>query len=277
MEVLTEFYPWEGERDNNLCELCNITDFRAIFGSATWDCAPQPGDWHQSDGEVPRTFAYVRNHQSCAFCRLIYHGLKNSDNWHFVKERAVWLSARVFAWFLGHGKDQKFHSRVEKKICLRVQRNCFEPWEQETEVLTEQVAQIQVVCSQQPDFATDPACYEMLSRYKANGCDDIFDVSDYERLEDKKLVGNAHSSACHGRWIPKDRVDFDMVKNWLWLCDGFHDERCRPQVQKDDFSVEFPRRLIDVQRGSVVHALAKCRYICLSYVWGDVKQLLLNE
>ncbi len=90
------------------------------------------------------------------------------------------------------------------------------------------------------------------------------------------LIDKVYSSACCGRWIPQDTVDFDKVKNWLWLCDSFHDEQCRPQIQPANTSLGWPRGFIDVQRGRVVGAPTRSKYICLSYVWGGAEQLVLD-
>lgn len=281
MEVpATEVYnPWLAEWDNNLCDLCNKEDFRSLFGLPTWDDDFSGSGWTAGGGHCPRTFAYLRDHQSCAFCRLIYHGLKDADNWYHVEERAVWLTPDVFAWFLGVSKSHAHPKKIEKKVWLRIQRDCLgldKPWDGENEVLTEQIAQVQLF-ARQPDCVTDPIWYETASRYKAKGYADIFDVSNFDCPDDKALFDAVHASACRGRWIPNEKADFEMLKNWLWVCDNFHDDQCRPQIQQDTALQSFPRRVIDVQRGRVIPAPAGCRYICLSYVWGGVRQLVLSN
>ena len=233
-----------------------------MFGTSTWDDTPFPGAYTEGGAQAPRTFTYIRDHQSCSFCRLTYHGLKDADNWYHVDEWTVWLSTTVYAWILGGTEGHNYHSRVEKKFGLRIQRDSIgleEGWDQnkQKEVMTEQVAQIQVF-ARQSNCSNKPTWYEAVSRYKAKGCTDIFKISDYDYPEDKEFVDNAHVSACRGRWIPKDEIDFDMVKQWLWLCDNFHDEQCRPESQLNRASQHFPSRVIDVHRGCVVNAPTGC-------------------
>lgn len=72
------------------------------------------------------------------------------------------------------------------------------------------------------------------------------------------------------------KIDFDMLKNWLRICESFHSEQCQPRITQES-ALGFPSRVIDVRRGSVARAPLGCRYVCLSYVWGNIKQLVLND
>ncbi|KAI9875651.1 MAG: hypothetical protein M1830_008146 [Pleopsidium flavum] len=141
--------------------------------------------------------------------------------------------------------------------------------------MTEQVAQIQLLAAQ-PACTTGSALYEIATRNKLNGYAGVFEDSSCVSPE-KKILEDVYISACRGRWIPKDKVDFDILKTWLRICENFHGDQCQPQITQESSLLGFPSRVIDVRRGSVAKAPLGCRYVCLSYVWGNIKQLVLNN
>lgn len=65
-----------------------------------------------------------------------------------------------------------------------------------------------------------------------------------------------------------------LVKYWITQCTEQHGA-CKPERSSEDF--DFPFRLIDVQRCCLVDAPLGARYVALSYVWGGVKQVMLNR
>lgn len=64
-----------------------------------------------------------------------------------------------------------------------------------------------------------------------------------------------------------------LVRDWLNRCERHIS--CGPNHTLKDFN--FPFRLIDVQKGCLVEAPVDCHYVALSYVWGSVKQVMLNK
>ncbi|PVH95284.1 HET-domain-containing protein, partial [Periconia macrospinosa] len=64
-----------------------------------------------------------------------------------------------------------------------------------------------------------------------------------------------------------------LVKDWVARCEKH--VACRPEHSTLDFDFSF--RLIDVQEGRLVDAPRGARYVALSYVWGGVKQVMLNK
>jgi len=64
-----------------------------------------------------------------------------------------------------------------------------------------------------------------------------------------------------------------LVRNWMDRCEKH--AGCRPEYSSKNF--DFPFRLIDVQNGRLVDAPLDARYVALSYVWGSVKQVMLNK
>lgn len=164
--------PLPSEWDDGLCNLCNRTDFRLLFGPATWDNNFSVSGFSEGGGKgfCPRTYAYNRDHQSCPFCRLTYQALKITDNWYNIEKHAVWLTPRVPAWFLS-GTSGPWPSRVEKKLWLRIQRGTLgldDFWDERKEVLMEQVAQIQLLAAQ-PTCTTGSAVSDIALRNKLNG------------------------------------------------------------------------------------------------------------
>ncbi|KAI0875701.1 HET-domain-containing protein [Hypoxylon argillaceum] len=88
----------------------------------------------------------------------------------------------------------------------------------------------------------------------------------------------AGSAAGLVRAVPRERIDFARVANWLALCEQFHGDACRKRPGLDDFPVhpatmlrEF--RLIDVEEACLVRAGGDSRYTALSYVWGSARVL----
>lgn len=92
----------------------------------------------------------------------------------------------------------------------------------------------------------------------------------------------AGSAAGLVRAVPRERIDFARVANWLALCEQFHGDACRKRPGLDDFPVhpatmlrEF--RLIDVEEACLVRAGGDSRYTALSYVWGSARVLRTGE
>ncbi|KAF2109633.1 heterokaryon incompatibility protein-domain-containing protein [Lophiotrema nucula] len=64
-----------------------------------------------------------------------------------------------------------------------------------------------------------------------------------------------------------------LVKSWMNRCEKH--AFCQPEYSSKDFDFQF--RLIDVVSGQLVTASPDSRYVALSYVWGGVKQVVLNR
>lgn len=67
-------------------------------------------------------------------------------------------------------------------------------------------------------------------------------------------------------------VDPNLVKRWLHICDTKHSGGCcRSLGDLNDIGTFAPKFFIDVVDSCVVRATLDCRYVALSYVWGDTK------
>ena len=86
--------------------------------------------------------------------------------------------------------------------------------------------------------------------------------------------GSGWSSLLRGRNI-KSTLDIPLLQRWLSLCEGRHSSRCVPNELRRRRGLSF--RVIDVKARRVVNAPQRCRYVALSYVWGNVEQLQLTE
>ncbi|EOA82627.1 hypothetical protein ACJQWK_04794 [Exserohilum turcicum] len=71
------------------------------------------------------------------------------------------------------------------------------------------------------------------------------------------------------------RVDLNRVRSWIANCEVNHHGWCAKAVQPPMPPVDF--RLIDVSTGTIVEMNTDCRYVALSYRWGQVKHLQLTE
>lgn len=65
-----------------------------------------------------------------------------------------------------------------------------------------------------------------------------------------------------------------LAQIWMAKCHDQH-AACRPEYTAKDFDFSF--RVIDVQEGRLLEAPPDLRYVALSYVWGGVKQVMLNK
>lgn len=75
-----------------------------------------------------------------------------------------------------------------------------------------------------------------------------------------------------GRQI-KPVIDISRLKGWLDECEVKHGAKCHApkwfgEQQQPDFL-----RVIDVKKNCVIAAPPDCRYVSLSYVWGDRKEM----
>ncbi|KAF1952739.1 HET-domain-containing protein [Byssothecium circinans] len=81
--------------------------------------------------------------------------------------------------------------------------------------------------------------------------------------------GVTETSKFEGRALNPETVDFDTLKSWMSYCECHHTRTCGTQ---DLSSVDFVPllRVIDCERRIITSQNPKtCRYLALSYVWGD--------
>ena len=74
-----------------------------------------------------------------------------------------------------------------------------------------------------------------------------------------------------GRIVQPKCFDPEIPQWWLRQCKRKHGAPCSATPS----SLNFGLKVIDVELGCIVGAPANCEYAALSYVWGNVKQLLL--
>ncbi|KAG8533484.1 uncharacterized protein KY384_002267 [Bacidia gigantensis] len=84
---------------------------------------------------------------------------------------------------------------------------------------------------------------------------------------------NAQNSKTPG--IDPDWIDLETIRNWKWVCDTEHGDRCASSATSGESSG--PRWLIDVQKNCIVPADHGAEYAALSYVWGNLEMLKLSQ
>lgn len=79
---------------------------------------------------------------------------------------------------------------------------------------------------------------------------------------------------CVGRKYDQHRVNLDLVRAWLTICDSFHENECSNIWTRDlSSSNQVPWiYCIDVKHLRLVQIPRTDRYTALSYVWGSVDQ-----
>lgn len=83
-----------------------------------------------------------------------------------------------------------------------------------------------------------------------------------------------------GRAVDPEKISMEMVKEWLNKCEKGHGEKCSSPLQipgEIDELAAYPARVIDVNKHCVVAVDGPYRYVTLSYVWGQARQLLLTK
>jgi len=87
-----------------------------------------------------------------------------------------------------------------------------------------------------------------------------------------------HSHLNHARVVHGTSISISKVENWLCFCQKNHGDVCsRPPSpgRRKGSSSTIPVRVIDVNRQCIVIVEGNCRYLTLSYVWGQVTPLRL--
>lgn len=79
--------------------------------------------------------------------------------------------------------------------------------------------------------------------------------------------GSAPSPHQCGR-VVESQVNFSLLKEWLRLCEEVHGEECAPAPDTERRLGTL--RVIDVEQMCIVEAEIGCRYLTLSYSWGQV-------
>jgi hypothetical protein len=120
--------------------------------------------------------------------------------------------------------------------------------------------------------------------YEHDGCVQIIRQC-VESSSDSTSVGKPSSAPAkwfkpyeglHGRLINSRQVDFDLLRNWLHLCETLHGDTCsQPSWISRTASKKI--RLIDVLNRQIVDSTTNERYLALSYVWGRGNQLSLTK
>lgn len=64
--------------------------------------------------------------------------------------------------------------------------------------------------------------------------------------------------------------DLEIINSWLDECNNHHGTHCQGECKAGD---NWPALLIDVQSYCLIHGSEAKRYVCLSYVWGQVSCL----
>ncbi|KAK4501877.1 hypothetical protein PRZ48_007686 [Zasmidium cellare] len=78
------------------------------------------------------------------------------------------------------------------------------------------------------------------------------------------------------RFVLENEIDLSLCRRWLMDCEGTHATACREVLH---FSSDLPPdfRVVDVQDECIVSPPAGCRYVALSYVWGQIETLCLTQ
>ena len=81
-------------------------------------------------------------------------------------------------------------------------------------------------------------------------------------------------ASVHGRLI-KPRCDPELFRQWLQSCWGWHGPNCYTPGWSEHISplAKIGVRMTDVHQRCLVPAPAACRYVALSYVWGEAEVL----
>lgn len=71
-------------------------------------------------------------------------------------------------------------------------------------------------------------------------------------------------------------ADIQLPRSWLRQCEDLHGEECHSPRWLGSVTQPSFLRVIDVKRECIVSAPADCRYLALSYVWGDRSRSIIS-
>ena len=71
-----------------------------------------------------------------------------------------------------------------------------------------------------------------------------------------------------GRWVPHERIDVDVLRQWITKCDSPYGTLPETESFSPLLQTIPSFRLIDVIEERVVETSIRCRFLALSYVWG---------
>ena len=76
--------------------------------------------------------------------------------------------------------------------------------------------------------------------------------------------------------ILENQIDLGVCRKWLRDCESRHPEECTPRGSEDVQSSS-GLRLVDILDNCIIPAPAECRYVALSYVWGQIETLSVRR
>lgn len=90
---------------------------------------------------------------------------------------------------------------------------------------------------------------------------------------------SVHEAQESARFVSEDRIDLAVCREWLRDCESNHLEDCVSPGLGLEVIAQLPAemRVIDVVEGCIIPAPSNCRYVALSYVWGQVQTLSLRS
>ncbi|CAG8956836.1 hypothetical protein HYFRA_00011225 [Hymenoscyphus fraxineus] len=71
----------------------------------------------------------------------------------------------------------------------------------------------------------------------------------------------------HFRFLRKKSIDYGILRNWVSHCDSTHSPNCTENIGHSEQIRDL--MLIDCKTRKIVKAPDNCRYVALSYVWGN--------
>jgi hypothetical protein len=92
--------------------------------------------------------------------------------------------------------------------------------------------------------------------------------------------GHTESPFKQARIVDGTQISIGQVTEWLTLCDRHHGAKCvapLSEITQNEPFTKVPARVIDVQNQCVVPNTYNCRYMALSYVWGQAPTLRLSK
>ena len=240
MEIPPQLTPMPA-LDTNLCSQCKKVPFESWFF---------PQSWKELEfQQVMHKLEFVRaNRDSCNFCRLLLAALSSDRGVETVtwkRSAFVHFQPQPFGSVQDHG-EKKLISRVNVQLIIDT-----ETWSTKRNG---------TIFGHGIQLATD----DHESEGYSGGTPDSNHVK--RMLKGRRLR------------FP-DRIDPKLLTRWLSICETSHNGTCVPRsFGAGDNTPNFCFRCIDVQARCVKELdIATCRYVALSYVWGDAVQVKLGK
>ena len=236
----------ENPEEERLCYLCSRLDFPGIFvpqiPAGTDSAAPKRHS--RAKCVLNRDISVIKSHSRCPFCRLLLNTIQLNGS---IESLGCVVLRGYVEEFAVAPQVPSTHqeSFLRRRLWIAgLNKTQYEEQDDEWSPLRDYLERTYTHCIQLQDLSSN-------------------------------LAPAGPRGLARGARDRRSQIDMSAISSWLSVCEGLHKKCGRsPHIKRDS---TFTLRVIDIDRGCIVEAAPRCRYIALSYVWGGTEQLQLSK